>query len=224
MLVSQVVRPRIPDSGPKRKVYLMNRKRKLVSLAIALASALPVCMIAGTAAHFPANAVFCDDGSFATQGMFSSFVPPAFTWTGGGTNPKVEGDEWIGLRIDGANLPVGNFTFQVNASRDLRLDNGSIIVYQYIVNGVTTTVTKTISGAPGNGLVVTSNGHNQFTISFDGLHNGASGVWGNVYFDDEGRTTGVPFSDTVNYAKINGKTIFPGTASLTPVSDCTGIF
>jgi len=203
----------------------MNTKRKLVSLAVAVASAVPVCMIAATAAHFPANAVFCDDGSFAVQGMFSNFVPPTFYWTGGGTNPKVGGDEFIGLRIDGQNLPVGNFYFQVNADRDLRLDNGAIIVYQTIVNGVTTTTTKTIAGAPGNGLIVTSNGHNQFTITMNGPNVGAHGVWGNIYFDDQGRTTGVPFTDNVVSVKVNGKQSFPGVTALTPpIQDCTGIF
>ncbi|HEY9730359.1 MAG TPA: hypothetical protein V6C89_00515 [Drouetiella sp.] len=202
----------------------MNKKRKFVSLAVAVAAALPVLAIAVKAAHFPANAVFCDDGSFATQGMFSQFVPPTFFWAGGGTNPKVQGDEYIGLRIDGQNLPVGNFIFQVNADRDLRLDNGAVIVYQYIVNGTTTTVTKTIAGAPANGLVVASNGHNQFTITMNGLTNGASGVWGNIYFDDQGRTAGVPFQDNVINVKVNGKTLFPGAASLTaPLQDCTGL-
>ncbi len=199
----------------------MNTKRKLVSLAIALASAVPVCVVAVGAAHFPGNAVFCDDGSFATQGMFSRFVPPSFVWTGGGTNPKVEGDEFIGLRIDGANLPVGNFIFQVNADRDLRADNGAIIVYQTILNGVTTTTTKAISGAPGNGLIVSSNGHNQFTISMNG--DSHAGAWGNIYFDDQGRTAGVPFQDTVINVKVNGKSLFPGTSNLTgPIQDCTG--
>lgn len=201
----------------------MNTKRKLVSLAIALASAVPVCVVAVGAAHFPANAVFCDDGSFATQGMFSQFIPPTFVWTGGGTNPKVEGDEFIGLRIDGANLPVGNFIFQVNADRNLLADNGARIVYQTILNGVTTTTSKLISGAPGNGLVVSSNGHNQFTISMNG--DSHAGVWGNIYFDDQGRTAGVPFTDTVTQARVNGKSFFPGATNLTgPVSDCTGIF
>lgn len=203
----------------------MNKKRKFVSLAVAIAAAVPVLAIAVKAAHFPANAVFCDDGSFATQGMFSRFVPPTFYWNGGGTNPKVEGDEYIGLRIDGQNLPVGNFVFQVNADRDLRADNGAIIVYQYITGGTTNTVTKTIAGAPGNGLTVLSNGHNQFLITLNGLANGASGVWGNIYFDDQGRTPGVPFTDNVINVKVNGKSLFPGAASLTaPIQDCTGVF
>lgn len=203
----------------------MNKKRKFVSLAVAIAASIPVLAIAVKAAHFPANAVFCDDGSFATQGMFSRFVPPTFFWTGGGSNPKVEGDEWIGLRIDGQNLPVGTFVFQVNADRDLRADNGAVIVYQYIVNGSTTTVTKNISGAPGNGLNVVSNGHNGFLITVNGAANGASGVWGNIYFDDQGRTPGVSYQDTVVNVKVNGKQLFPGTTSLTgPTSDCTGLF
>ncbi len=200
----------------------MNTKRKLVSLAIAVASAVPVCVVAVSAAHFPGNAVFCDDGSFAAQGMFSQFIPPSFVWTGGGTNPKVAGDEYIGLRIDGANLPVGSFIFQVNADRDLRLDNGAVIVYQTILNGVTTTIRKNISGAPGNGLNVQSNGHNQFTISMNGTAH--AGVWGNIYFDDQGRTAGVPYTDTVINVKVNGKSLFPGATALTgAVSDCTGL-
>lgn len=203
----------------------MNTKRKLISLAVAVAAALPVCVVAVGAAHFPSNAVFCDDGSFATQGMFSRFIPPTFVWNGGGTNPKVENDEFIGLRIDGQNLPVGNFSFLVNADRNLLADTGAVIVYQFISNGVTTTVKKTLAGAPGNGLQVSTNGHNQFNILVNGAANGASGVWGNLYFDDQGRTPGVAFSDTVINAKVNGKSVFPGSTSLNaPIADCTGIF
>lgn len=198
----------------------MKSKFKMAAFVAAISCAIPVLGQVGSP-HQSSNAVFCDDGSFATRGMFTQFFTSngRIVWNGGGANPKVGGDEFIGLRLNGGNQSgaPGSFTFVVQADRDLTLDNGARVAFQ-VINGGTTTTTLLISGAPGNGLVVTSNGHNQFTITAPVNQHG---VFGNVLFQDEGRTTGVPFSDTVQVGKVNGKAYLPDTSN-TRVRDCTG--
>ncbi len=201
----------------------MKNKFTVMAIAAALAAALPV-VYAASGPHLNSNAIFCDDGSFATQGMFTGFVNVGgrLVWRGGGANPKVAGDEFIGLRLngdDGFVLPASKFTFVVDADRDLRLDNGAIVAYTVKDANTTTTLKKFVSGAPGNGLIVTRIG-SQITI--DAPIN-AHGNFGNIYFEDEGRTPGVPFRDTVLSAKVSGRSYLPDMTSTT-VSTCNGVY
>ncbi len=201
----------------------MKNKLKLLVAAAAVVAALPV-VYAASGPHLTSNAIFCDDGSFATQGMFTGFVNRGgrLVWTGGGANPKVEGDEFIGLRLngdDGFILPASRFTFVVDADRDLRLDNGAIVAYTVKDANTTTTLKKYVSGAPGNGLIVSRIG-SQITI--DAPIN-AHGNFGNIYFEDEGRSPGVPFRDTVLSAKVSGRAYLPDMTQST-VSTCNGVF
>ncbi len=198
----------------------MKTKMKLAAFAVALAASIPA-LVQAAGPHYSSNAVFCDDGSFNNQGMFSQFQTQAgrIVWTGGGANPKVGGDEFIGLRLNGNNLAAlaGQITLIVQADRDLTLDNGAHLAYQ-VINGGTTLTNLFISGAPGNGLIVVNNGHNLFTIT---APVNAHGSFGNVYFQDQGRTTGVPYADTILDFKVNGKAYLPDVTN-NRVSDCTG--
>ncbi|CAN5315288.1 hypothetical protein BH10CYA1_BH10CYA1_54640 [soil metagenome] len=202
----------------------MRNKLKTSAWLIAAASAIPVLAYAAIGPHLASNAIFCDDGSFAAQGMFSGFVNQGgrLVWTGGGANPKVAGDEFIGLRLngdDGFVLPAATFTFVVDADRDLLADTGAIVAYTVNDHGTITTLKKFISSAPGNGLVVSRNG-NHFTIT---APINQPGRFGNIYFEDEGSAPGVPFRDTVTAAKVDGKSYMPDvTHSL--VSTCNGVY
>lgn len=203
-------------------------KKKIVGLLAALACAVPVMVQAASAPHLTSNAIKCDDGSFGIQGMFSQFVNDHhhIIWVGGGTNPKFEGDEWIGLRLNGAGTLARQFTMAIQADRNLFADGGSLISYVINDGGIFTTVTRSMNSLPSAGIFASKGVGNTFNVTFSGATAGTSGLlFDDIYFADESSGVGVPFSDSITDATIDGVHVIPDVVTPNqPLEDCGFFF